>query len=248
MEKAAVTWQGRWGRRKRARAEGDAVVAEVWGAEQAVRELALRQHLGRSSLSGPSGALPQLSAVNGGGMEREGSGGSGASAGLLQQILSLKLVPRVGNGTLCPNSTSLCSFPGTGGPAGVGSPSAESWGRQPFRLPSPLRRGPLGRATPIPRWAPSVRGTRPPPELVLLSGVPKHPCFRRELGSALVAASPPRLGHGRRSSSPFGGRGHWATPAPFVRPGLWAFVPRTVRRPGRSEGHRSELRHPLCVG
>uniref|UniRef100_A0A8C5KA31 Transmembrane protein 170A n=2 Tax=Jaculus jaculus TaxID=51337 RepID=A0A8C5KA31_JACJA len=32
-------------------------------------------------------------------------------AGLLQQILSLKLVPRVGYGTLCPNSTSLCSFP-----------------------------------------------------------------------------------------------------------------------------------------
>ncbi|XP_021112354.1 transmembrane protein 170A isoform X3 [Heterocephalus glaber] len=44
-------------------------------------------------------------------MEREGSDGSGGSAGLLQQILSLKLVPRVGNGTLCPNSTSLCSFP-----------------------------------------------------------------------------------------------------------------------------------------
>ncbi|XP_013853627.1 transmembrane protein 170A isoform X4 [Phacochoerus africanus] len=44
-------------------------------------------------------------------MEHEGSGGSGGSAGLLQQILSLKLVPRVGNGTLCPNSTSLCSFP-----------------------------------------------------------------------------------------------------------------------------------------
>lgn len=47
-------------------------------------------------------------------MEHEASGGSGGSAGLLQQILSLKLVPRVGNGTLCPNSTSLCSFPGTG--------------------------------------------------------------------------------------------------------------------------------------
>ncbi|XP_078213907.1 transmembrane protein 170A isoform X3 [Callithrix jacchus] len=47
-------------------------------------------------------------------MEPEGSGGS---AGLLQQILSLKLVPRVGNGTLCPNSTSLCSFPGTARPA-----------------------------------------------------------------------------------------------------------------------------------
>lgn len=47
-------------------------------------------------------------------MEHEGSGDSGGSAGLLQQILSLKLVPRVGNGTLCPNSTSLCSFPGTG--------------------------------------------------------------------------------------------------------------------------------------
>uniref|UniRef100_A0A8C0JM33 Transmembrane protein 170A n=1 Tax=Canis lupus dingo TaxID=286419 RepID=A0A8C0JM33_CANLU len=44
-------------------------------------------------------------------MEHEASGGSGGSAGLLQQILSLKLVPRVGNGTLCPNSTSLCSFP-----------------------------------------------------------------------------------------------------------------------------------------
>ena len=102
------------------------MAAEVWGAERAVRERALRQHLGRSpsaaaralSLSGPLGALPQPSAVNGGGMEREGSGGSGASAGLLQQILSLKLVPRVGNGTLCPNSTSLCSFPGTGRPAG----------------------------------------------------------------------------------------------------------------------------------
>ncbi|EGW12980.1 Transmembrane protein 170A [Cricetulus griseus] len=35
----------------------------------------------------------------------------------MQQILSLKLVPRVGNGTLCPNSTSLCSFPGTPRPA-----------------------------------------------------------------------------------------------------------------------------------
>ncbi|XP_059119953.1 transmembrane protein 170A isoform X3 [Peromyscus eremicus] len=46
-------------------------------------------------------------------MEPEGSGGGGGggSAGLMQQILSLKLVPRVGNGTLCPNSTSLCSFP-----------------------------------------------------------------------------------------------------------------------------------------
>lgn len=93
----------------------------MWGVERAVREQAPRRHLGRSlsaapralSLSGRSGALPQPSAVNGGGMEREGSGGSGASAGLLQQILSLKLVPRVGNGTLCPNSTSLCSFPGT---------------------------------------------------------------------------------------------------------------------------------------
>lgn len=58
-----------------------------------------------------------LRAVDGGGMEREGSGGGGGSAGLLQQILSLKLVPRVGNGTLCPNSTSLCSFPGTPRPA-----------------------------------------------------------------------------------------------------------------------------------
>ncbi|XP_006087134.1 transmembrane protein 170A isoform X2 [Myotis lucifugus] len=46
-------------------------------------------------------------------MEHEGSGGSEGSAGLLQQILSLKLVPRVGNGTLCPNATSLCTFPAT---------------------------------------------------------------------------------------------------------------------------------------
>ncbi|XP_036296415.1 transmembrane protein 170A isoform X2 [Pipistrellus kuhlii] len=47
-------------------------------------------------------------------MEPEGSGGSSeGSAGLLQQILSLRLVPRVGNGTLCPNATSLCSFPAT---------------------------------------------------------------------------------------------------------------------------------------
>lgn len=62
-----------------------------------------------------------LRAVDGGGMEPEGSGGGGGggsgSAGLMQQILSLKLVPRVGNGTLCPNSTSLCSFPGTPRPA-----------------------------------------------------------------------------------------------------------------------------------
>ncbi|XP_017386070.1 transmembrane protein 170A isoform X3 [Cebus imitator] len=66
-------------------------------------------------------------------MEREESGGS---AGLLQQILSLKLVPRVGNGTLCPNSTSLCSFPAGAGPAGrvahssnarKNCPCAESW-------------------------------------------------------------------------------------------------------------------------
>ncbi|XP_057593376.1 transmembrane protein 170A-like isoform X2 [Hippopotamus amphibius kiboko] len=44
-------------------------------------------------------------------MEQEASGGSGRSAGFLQQILSLKLVPWVGNGMLCPNSTSLCAFP-----------------------------------------------------------------------------------------------------------------------------------------
>lgn len=77
---------------RRGPAEGDAVAAEVRGSAA-------------------------LRAVDGGGMEREGSGGGGGSAGLLQQILSLKLVPRVGNGTLCPNSTSLCAFPGTPRPA-----------------------------------------------------------------------------------------------------------------------------------
>lgn len=71
----------------------------------------MRRKPGVRASHGTSSALPHFSAVNGGGMEHEGSGGSGGSAGLLQQILSLKLVPRVGNGTLCPNSTSLCSFP-----------------------------------------------------------------------------------------------------------------------------------------
>ncbi|CAJ0948054.1 unnamed protein product, partial [Ranitomeya imitator] len=36
-------------------------------------------------------------------------GGPGGETGLLQQILSLSLVPRVGNSTVC--STTLCSFP-----------------------------------------------------------------------------------------------------------------------------------------
>lgn len=55
-------------------------------------------------------------------MDLEGAGGGpGGATGLLQQILSLKLVPRVGNETLCPNSTALCSFPGTG-------PAPGSWG------------------------------------------------------------------------------------------------------------------------
>ncbi|XP_073738411.1 transmembrane protein 170A isoform X2 [Callorhinus ursinus] len=62
-------------------------------------------------------------------MEHEGSGGSGGSAGLLQQILSLKLVPRVGNGTLCPNSTSLCSFPDAPG---------SDWDPKELRKRSPL--------------------------------------------------------------------------------------------------------------
>ncbi|XP_069073781.1 transmembrane protein 170A isoform X1 [Pleurodeles waltl] len=34
-----------------------------------------------------------------------------SSSGLLHQILSLSLVPRVGNATICPNSASLCTFP-----------------------------------------------------------------------------------------------------------------------------------------
>ncbi|XP_073432327.1 transmembrane protein 170A [Dendrobates tinctorius] len=39
----------------------------------------------------------------------DSSGGPGGDTGLLQQILSLSLVPRVGNSTLC--SKTLCSFP-----------------------------------------------------------------------------------------------------------------------------------------
>lgn len=101
----AITWPRGWGGRKRAPFQGEAEAAEVRIAPRSVSASDPRRQFGRSL---------HLSAVNGGGMEHEGSGGSGGSAGLLQQILSLKLVPRVGNGTLCPNSTSLCSFPGTG--------------------------------------------------------------------------------------------------------------------------------------
>nr|XP_033796943.1 transmembrane protein 170A isoform X1 [Geotrypetes seraphini]XP_033796944.1 transmembrane protein 170A isoform X1 [Geotrypetes seraphini]XP_033796946.1 transmembrane protein 170A isoform X1 [Geotrypetes seraphini]XP_033796947.1 transmembrane protein 170A isoform X1 [Geotrypetes seraphini] len=41
----------------------------------------------------------------------EGGLGNDVSTGLLQQILSLRLVPRVGNETLCPNTSALCSLP-----------------------------------------------------------------------------------------------------------------------------------------
>ncbi|XP_075044983.1 transmembrane protein 170A [Mixophyes fleayi] len=44
-------------------------------------------------------------------MDSGGGGGMGGETGLLQQILSLRLVPRVGNVTGCPGSTALCSFP-----------------------------------------------------------------------------------------------------------------------------------------
>ncbi|KAG8563404.1 hypothetical protein GDO81_016052 [Engystomops pustulosus] len=44
-------------------------------------------------------------------MDSSSGGGPGGETGLLQQILSLSLVPRVGNATVCPSSTSLCSFP-----------------------------------------------------------------------------------------------------------------------------------------
>ncbi|XP_056382375.1 transmembrane protein 170A isoform X3 [Hyla sarda] len=45
-------------------------------------------------------------------MDGSGGGSPGGETGLLQQILSLSLVPRVGNATVCPSSTTLCSFPG----------------------------------------------------------------------------------------------------------------------------------------
>ncbi|XP_069822021.1 transmembrane protein 170A isoform X1 [Dendropsophus ebraccatus] len=44
-------------------------------------------------------------------MESSGGGGPGGETGLLQQILSLSLVPRVGNATVCPSPTTLCAFP-----------------------------------------------------------------------------------------------------------------------------------------
>ncbi|XP_018415159.1 PREDICTED: transmembrane protein 170A isoform X2 [Nanorana parkeri] len=39
------------------------------------------------------------------------SGEPGGETGLLQQILSLSLVPRVGNVSVCPSNTTLCFFP-----------------------------------------------------------------------------------------------------------------------------------------
>ncbi|KAM4606808.1 transmembrane protein 170A [Discoglossus pictus] len=44
-------------------------------------------------------------------MESGSGGGQGAETGLLQQILSLRLVPRVANETFCPSPTTLCTFP-----------------------------------------------------------------------------------------------------------------------------------------
>ncbi|XP_075693663.1 transmembrane protein 170A isoform X1 [Rhinoderma darwinii] len=44
-------------------------------------------------------------------MDSSSGGGPGGETGLLQQILRLSLVPRVGNATVCPTSTTLCSFP-----------------------------------------------------------------------------------------------------------------------------------------
>ncbi|XP_062442760.1 transmembrane protein 170A isoform X1 [Rhea pennata] len=50
-------------------------------------------------------------------------GEAGGGGGLLQQILSLRLVPRVGNGTTT-YSSPLSTFPGTGG-RGLAPPAAE---------------------------------------------------------------------------------------------------------------------------
>ncbi|XP_040266656.1 transmembrane protein 170A [Bufo bufo] len=45
-------------------------------------------------------------------MDSSSSGGvPGGETGLLKQILSLSLVPRVGNATVCPSATALCAFP-----------------------------------------------------------------------------------------------------------------------------------------
>lgn len=65
-------------------------------------------------------------------MEGGGSGSlssaPSASEGLLQQILSLRLVPRVDNGTgaACRNATALCQFSGrsAGGGGVTASPDA----------------------------------------------------------------------------------------------------------------------------
>ncbi|XP_053304803.1 transmembrane protein 170A [Spea bombifrons] len=44
-------------------------------------------------------------------MDSGRGGGLGSDTGLLQQILRLRLVPRVANETICPSTTALCAFP-----------------------------------------------------------------------------------------------------------------------------------------
>ncbi|KAM3919184.1 transmembrane protein 170A [Leptodactylus fuscus] len=44
-------------------------------------------------------------------MDSSSGGGPGGETGLLQQILSLSLVPRLGNETMCQDVKSLCAFP-----------------------------------------------------------------------------------------------------------------------------------------
>ncbi|NWH38300.1 T170A protein, partial [Chloropsis hardwickii] len=55
-----------------------------------------------------------------------GEAGGGGGGGLLQQILSLRLVPRVGNGTTT-YSSPLSTFPGTS-PLGAGPPAGAAGG------------------------------------------------------------------------------------------------------------------------
>ena len=191
-------------------------------------------------------------------MEHEGSGGSGGSSGLLQQILSLKLVPRVGNGTLCPNSTSLCSFPGTDPAPALCAPGRPAVGRAfslesrrlavlglfPRRVPLPGPRAgssippsccflALDPPTPNPRWG---RGRRERPR-VYPSVKAARPApelvlvfgVSNDLDSDLISKEP-----WRRSSPPCLGRR--VRLAPSVLAGFSALASRRRLLPARLRG------------
>lgn len=112
------------------------MAARGWGRGPAARPLPQRATVGGEPCLSPRVASHWLGRAEGGWAEEEPADGGGGGAGegmeggepgggggLLQQILSLRLVPRVGNGTTT-YSSPLSTFPGTlpaAGPARSGA-------------------------------------------------------------------------------------------------------------------------------